>query len=1020
MMRPDPTAKDSRRRRLFFEIYRPDTSFSLAGCSLLNDADTFNIMFDESFDSVDHRYVAVIHKSTLKRKSKPRRSKGILWVRDLVVNEDVDGVALVCDGAIVDYVAWGTNGNGPSGHLHRTAVAFRVWSGLDDFIELAPQDLGGGYTSPGLRPGDSMGRSDNPNDPDWVFFGSVNSRGPTPSSKNLRHVYFPIINEVLYWPRPGSRFSNKRRVFIEIFRNDTSYSLYGCTLINHDGSFRVDFDELFDSVSHPYITVKRKRTLETEFKLSRRKGVLWMRDMVLEKIDALGLFCDGRLIDYVAWGHTGDFWNETLHNNAVASGIWSGTDEYVEIAELKKGDSIGRNAESRDTNDVFDWIHQEATPSRKNSPPILSDEELLELCRSKLIELSTDPGRLTAAVPNFLLESPLIQQPAAGERLEPGDHDISLLRDGKAVCIIPTVVTLDLDSGVSPEVNYVSAGEDGESPMQGELPVLQIGPLVDELGNPLTAKVFVDDYPIDGLDLSEAAEIFAEPGFHVTIINFTDTFGRNATFVESEWFQEGVLGLAPTSSPSSRRYLLTGPQPPAASPTASPTDSPTNSPTDSPAASPTSLPSKSPTPSPTHFEVPTFAPSFAPYSMPSGDPPTGPPSNAPSSSPSEAPTANASTGTIKGVVFRDEKDKPGIKLVVVKITGPNGFSQTVITDEKGEYMVVVPEGKYVVTIDESTVFPGGQQTAGSNPTELEVRANVPAIDRDGFLPYRYPVGIGVNDGCHCIPKKKNQSSKDCKSSNPPTGRDKDGTENYKCSKQKLQPLHVEVNDYTGAKDTHFASDNGFSIDEFEIVCYTVSNAGKTPVPDCKTCCPDPVLILTVNAQIDKLQAHASDLTDKAYLSVKLTGSGIGGSYSVNNAVASGYEARSLVKGVTVGASAGVKESKVEASLSASVAITESYGGKDTTTVPAKPVGPTFITSWITTFCSKKHTLDVSFETKVVADIDWYEQPWLLGTSPIFLYDEAWTNLVDKANIYYDNFEFRCDGKTPEVGGAGGN
>jgi hypothetical protein len=106
--------------------------------------------------------------------------------------------------------------------------------------------------------------------------------------------------------------------------------LNGCTIQNHDGLWHYDFGESFDSVDHSYITIKHKSTLNKEFKLRKSKRILRIRRMPLDNADALALFCDGAMIDYVSWSNKGEGWNGTLHQAANADGLWSSTEEHIE------------------------------------------------------------------------------------------------------------------------------------------------------------------------------------------------------------------------------------------------------------------------------------------------------------------------------------------------------------------------------------------------------------------------------------------------------------------------------------------------------------------------------------------------------------------------------------------------------------------------------------------------------------------------------------------------------------------
>lgn len=387
LFQPNPQSKNAKKRRAFIEIYRADKTFNLNGCSLMNDAGSFQLDFDSSFDSIRRRYFSVKHKAEMSVETKLARGKGILWVRDIKLNEIVDGIALVCDGQIADYIAWGS-ALGPDGTLHRAAVAARKWSGADEFVYTGPLDLGNGLVTRGMRRGDSLGRdskSTNTNSvSDWSYSGGIDANGPTPSFQNREPSYFPVVNEVMFLPDPDSRDINKRRSFVEIYRRNLSYKLSRCTLANSDASFRVDFGKSANKVDNPYFVVKHKSSLDKPFKLSDSTGILWMRDFVLnDDSDGLVLICNGAIVDYVAWGKGDMVPTGTVHDAAVAVRMWNNTNDFVHLSPqvlsggyskpgLQIGESLGRDADSNNTNNPKDWTFpggrnaQSATPSAQN------------------------------------------------------------------------------------------------------------------------------------------------------------------------------------------------------------------------------------------------------------------------------------------------------------------------------------------------------------------------------------------------------------------------------------------------------------------------------------------------------------------------------------------------------------------------------------------------------------------------------------------------------------------------------
>ena len=180
-----------------------------------------------------------------------------------------------------------------------------------------------------------------------------------------------------------------------------------------------------------------------------------------------------------------------------------------------------------------------------------------------------------------------------------------------------------------------------------------------------------------------------------------------------------------------------------------PTGSPTSSPSQSPA------PSGSPSESPSRSPAPTISGTASPTTSPS-----------PSASPTGSPT-----GTVTGVVFEDtngngtkDPGEDGIPNVEVVITDSNGDPQTVTTDSNGEYSASVPPGPTVIDVDETTLPPDAEQTAGTDPTSVDVPSGGIVSDADGYqfptgAPSRAPVSPGPPGGVESsMPSKQPTAS----------------------------------------------------------------------------------------------------------------------------------------------------------------------------------------------------------------------------------------------------------------------
>lgn len=172
-----------------------------------------------------------------------------------------------------------------------------------------------------------------------------------------------LINEVLFHPDTSLSDSSKCRKFIEIFR-PSRFGLRGCRVKNDDGSFRLDFGKAFENTYAPYYSIKHKSTLKTEYLVWQRKRIIWVHDLDLRPIDGVAFICDETIMDYVAWKECGILLDGPLYQAAVDAGAWSQR-TIVETGPvaigggyqspgLQKGECIGRDKDSTDTDSVTD------------------------------------------------------------------------------------------------------------------------------------------------------------------------------------------------------------------------------------------------------------------------------------------------------------------------------------------------------------------------------------------------------------------------------------------------------------------------------------------------------------------------------------------------------------------------------------------------------------------------------------------------------------------------------------------
>ncbi|MCB0551372.1 MAG: DUF11 domain-containing protein, partial [Phaeodactylibacter sp.] len=118
-----------------------------------------------------------------------------------------------------------------------------------------------------------------------------------------------------------------------------------------------------------------------------------------------------------------------------------------------------------------------------------------------------------------------------------------------------------------------------------------------------------------------------------------------------------------------------------------------------------------------------------------------------------APCTCSNTGTVSGHLFVDtngsgmqepgEPDLPGVDVV---ITDSQNNTQTATTNGNGDYSATVPAGLTTANVDEATLPLGYVQTAGNDPTTVNVLACSTAnIGNDGYQP-QADLAITKTDG----------------------------------------------------------------------------------------------------------------------------------------------------------------------------------------------------------------------------------------------------------------------------------
>ena len=190
--------------------------------------------------------------------------------------------------------------------------------------------------------------------------------------------------------------------------------------------------------------IKHKSTLDREIKVSKSKRIIWVRSMPLARTDSLAVFCDGNMVDYVAWSDDGsDLATTRLHQTAVEKKMWSGSSDYVATQAIRPGIPWDEMRYAIDTNTVGDWafpggIDAEgvATPGSRNGPddlptigPTSGPTPFFTQRPSESPSLSMNPSETPTSFPTSkLTKSPIVQTSRAVQAVPTRSPSVSLTK----------------------------------------------------------------------------------------------------------------------------------------------------------------------------------------------------------------------------------------------------------------------------------------------------------------------------------------------------------------------------------------------------------------------------------------------------------------------------------------------------------------------------------------------------------------------------------------------------------------
>ena len=143
---------------------------------------------------------------------------------------------------------------------------------------------------------------------------------------------------------------------------------------------------------------------------------------------------------------------------------------------------------------------------------------------------------------------------------------------------------------------------------------------------------------------------------------------------------------------------------------------------------------------------------------------TAPPSAQAADTPTPTPSASTATEAAQsiGVWVRVAADKSNVPNIKVSITGPKGFSASVVSGPDGKATVPIAKpGTYKVTLDKATL-PAGLTVLGENPRQVEVDSENQGV------PAYYLLGDSSSSGATPTPGTTTKPGSGSGSSHSPT------------------------------------------------------------------------------------------------------------------------------------------------------------------------------------------------------------------------------------------------------------
>ncbi len=177
-----------------------------------------------------------------------------------------------------------------------------------------------------------------------------------------------VINEVMFFPDTADTVPERNHEWVELYNSGSAASVGGWVVSNRDGSQDATLPA-WTFPSSTYLVIHfTVGTNDTNFSDGQGHYYAGNADVFSDSMDECALYAGtpsgSTIMDFMNWSESFSYSPGQAHDYAVSAGIWTDgayftpidtSNRQAEVAWVTKGESMGRDSSSTDTNLPEDW-----------------------------------------------------------------------------------------------------------------------------------------------------------------------------------------------------------------------------------------------------------------------------------------------------------------------------------------------------------------------------------------------------------------------------------------------------------------------------------------------------------------------------------------------------------------------------------------------------------------------------------------------------------------------------------------